>query len=183
MKTMKKIMSVVMVTTLITSQIGCAGKVTKISEPIDQVKFDKEYTYTVKLKNGKISPKIPGDELQGENNQLNLKSKNEKRFLMAQDILEIDGVNNKSNGTNALMGLRNGSIFGFLGGVIVGMFISGIDPQPNLIEGGIGAVFCGLVGLSIGAATPKHSHIQITPIVEPTKTGSINAGANLGVMF
>lgn len=200
MKTVKKIMSVIMIGTLITSQIGCAGKVTKISEPMDQVKFDKDYKYTVQIKGGSIISNVEGADIVSKKNNLVLKTKTSEKSVMNQDIKQINGVHNARDGSYALRGMVVGAAsVGFVGG-LMGIALSGFgaigcesdscieassgNPALGfLVVGAAGAAVGGLFGLGIGALIPKHKRIQITPIVEPTKTGSINAGANLGVTF
>ncbi len=197
MKKIQKIMSVVVVFTLITSQIGCAGKVTKISAPLDQVKFEKDYKYTVKLKTGEKTQVVTSDHIYGNPNELVIQTPTKSQTLMSQDIERIDGIGRKRTGSYAGRGFLIGAGGGLIAGLGTSIAISAsncttepddafgchdwdilgyilLTPFLTLAGGGLGAI--------IGAFIPAHHKIQITPIIEPTSSG-IRTGANLQVNF
>jgi hypothetical protein len=162
---------------------------------MDQVKFDKDYTYTVKLKDGHEVSKISGEQAQVKKDQLLVETKTEKKSLLVQDIKQINGVHNQSDGTNALKGLGVGAaVVGIPMGLLVGAFAGagGTADCNGHCDGSFGLGFLagaamgggigGLIGLGIGALIPKHNRVQITPIIEPTSNG-VNAGAKMQVNF
>ncbi len=181
---------------LVTSQIGCAGKVTKISTQLDQVKFDKDYKYIVKLKSGDQTKEYVGTQVQAKVDQLLLNTPTEFKSLMIQDIQHVDGKSAVRNGSYALQGLGYGFLIGFGGGGALGVAALndcfGWDTcdknvgnyfVASLVFGVIFGVPASLVGLGIGALIPKHDKIQITPIMSPTAQGGVDAGLNVGVKF
>ncbi|MCC7460296.1 MAG: hypothetical protein IT286_03240 [Proteobacteria bacterium] len=197
---MKKLVSMVVVFGLITSQVACAGKTTKISAPLDQVKFEKHYNYSVKMKTGEQTNAITGDQIQAKKDELLLNSSAQSKSLMSQDIQYVNGESTVRNGSYALQGLGVGAGVGFiLGGLLGQAFVRGFcidgggpegcDRDAGDILGGIfffggitGAA-TGLLGLGIGALMPKHDKVQITPIVSPTAQGGVDAGVNVGFKF
>lgn len=185
---------------LITSQVACAGKVTKIAAPLDQVKFERDYKYTVQLKTGEQSRAVTGDQIQVKSNQLVLNSSTQSKSLMSHEIQNIDGESSIRDGSYALQGLGIGAGIGFaLGGLfgqafVRGFCIDGGGPEGCdrdagdilggiFFFGGITGAATGLLGLGIGALTPRYNKVQITPIVSPTAQGEVDAGVNVGVKF
>lgn len=201
---MKKIVTLMVTIAIVTSQIGCAGKIQKISMPIDEIQFDKDYKYTVKLRTGQESKSIAGNQLQGKPNQLVLTDASGSKELSVQNISTIDGQSTVRNGSQVLKGLGYGAAIG--GGLGIGLgllFANAFDghgpdcgpgspydcdvtPSEYLgISIASGAIFAGIgsvLGLGIGALIPKYNKVQITPIVSPTTSG-VDAGVNVGVKF
>lgn len=177
-----------MIGTLITSQIGCAEKVAKISGPIDRIKFSQDYKYKIHLKNGEQIGDVTADQVQKDKNYLILQTQSGEKKLMNQDVKKIEALAKASKGNNAARGFGLGLGTGAILGLLFGLAVSpGGDCQDGCVDiTGIsflmGGIAGGLLGLGIGAATPKHEKIEITPIVSPVP-GGVNAGANLGVTF
>lgn len=185
---------------LVVSQIGCAGKVQKISAPLDQIKFEKDYKYAVKLKMGTYSQIVQGDQIQNGSKYLILKNKDQNITLMDQDIQHIEGKSTIQNGTQMLKFLAIGAGAGIVVGAGIGLFFGFVQninragcnteedcKQANFprymgissgIVGGAGA----LVGAGVGAFIPKYDRVQITPIINPITSG-VDAGVNVGIKF
>ncbi len=184
----KKLVSVVLICGLATSQMACASKVTKISAPLDQVKFDKDYKYDVKFKTNYQISEISGDQIVTAPGQLTIKTKENEKLVMSKEILQIDGTSNQRVGSQAGKGFLIGLGSGALGGVVISVINSHrccttdpdvylyilLPPLLGLIGGGLGAI--------IGAFIPRHQKIQITPVISPTTSG-VDAGVNVGVTF
>jgi hypothetical protein len=200
MKIIKKTMSVVVIAGLVISQIGCASKMTKISAPLDQVKFEKDYRYTVKLKAGNQIDHLDGDQIQSDKDKLILKTQTTSKDVSKNEIYQIEGISKNANGTNALKGMviggaSIGTLFFVLGMASADSYSDTVQSSNGgdgasageiigvgLLAGAIGAVIGGTAGLGIGALIPKHDRVQITPIVNPTTSG-LDAGVNVGVKF
>lgn len=198
---MKKLVSVVTIFGLVTSQIACAGKVTKISAPLDQVKFDKDYKYSVNLKSGEFIKATEGDKIQGTSDQLILKTQSTEQSFSNKDVVVINGTSTKRNGSYAKRGLAIGAGMGFALGVFEGVTILGGLSQfgceghpecesPSALQYSVAALIGGTVwgcigslfGLGIGALLPKYNKVQITPVISPTTSG-VDTGVNVGVTF
>ncbi len=185
---------------LITSQIGCAGKMTKISAPLDQMKFEKDYRYTVKLKAGNQIDHLDGDQIQSDKDKLILKTQTASKDVNENEIYQIEGINKNPDGTNALKGMviggaSVGTLFFVLGMASADSYSDTVQSSNGgdgasageiigvgLLAGAIGAVIGGTAGLGIGALIPKHDRVQITPVVSPTTSG-VDAGVNVGFKF
>jgi hypothetical protein len=199
-ESMKKLISMLVVFGMITSQVACGRKTTNISAPLDQVKFEKDYNYSVKLKTGEQTHAVSGDQIQAKPDELLLNSSAQSRSLMSQDIEYVNGVGTVRVGSYAVEGFGVGAGVGFvLGGLLGHAFVRGFcidgggpegcDRDGGAILGGI-FFFCGitgaatgLLGLGIGAFISKHDKVQITPIVSPTAQGGVDAGVNVGIKF
>ncbi len=193
MKTiMKKIVTLMVTIAIVTSQIGCAGKVTKISVPLDQVKFEKNYKYKVVLKSGEQTKIVNNEQVQISQNQLKLGKNPNMQLVPSEKINRIVGQSTVKNGSNALLGMTVGAAI--LGVGTFGLAQEGKCKNDNhssdacLDEVGmigvtaVGAGLGALFGLGIGALIPKYDKVQITPIVSPSTSG-VDAGVNVGVKF
>lgn len=69
----KKAISMMVMVGLVTSQVACGRKPIKqnITAPLDQVKFEKDYKYAVKLKTGEKTQAVTGDQIQTKPNPTN----------------------------------------------------------------------------------------------------------------
>lgn len=192
MKTIfKKIVTIMVMIGFVTSHMGCGSKAQKISTPLDQVKFEKNYKYTVKLKTDEQQSKtVSGDQIVGKTNQIIIQTGTTEKSIMSQDIYIIEGRGPKT-GSYALEGLGIGAIsLGGLG-LIASLLVAnnqcggsdkceGNATIPYFTALGIG--LGGLFGFVIGLSTSKQDKIEITPIVTPTTSG-VDTGLNLGFKF
>jgi hypothetical protein len=187
----KKLISMIAVFGLVTSQIGCAGKVTKISAPLDQLKFDSNYFYMLKTNQNLDLKDVPGNQIQNYPDRIHITQNNETKYLMHSQIQSIDGECNQKAGTYIFEGMAIGAISG---GVPLALYSSlpcegceGHESASFKVETVygfiLGALIGGLFGSGIGALIPKHDKIQITPMVSPTAQGGLDAGLNVGVKF
>jgi hypothetical protein len=187
-RNLKKFILVIVMIGITASQIGCAGKVTKVSEPMDKVQFNKNYSYTIKLKKEKPIEDIPGNQIVCTSDQTVIHSGEDEKKLLNTDIDQILGRNMKATKTKMIPGAATGFVMLGLVGLVVGSIVSIgdiCDYRDCFINGGAGFIFGGMagaiVGGLIGAGNPRYD-IQITPIIEPTKEGA-NAGAKMQVNF
>lgn len=198
----KKTMSMMLMMGLITSQVACGRKPIKqnISSPIDQVKFEKDYKYAVKLKTGEKTEFVTGDQIQAKHNELILKSPTQSKSLMSQDIERVNGVGTKRVGSYAGEGFAIGAATGIVATVTTVLIASsGCSDSNNnddvwftCDEGRTlalvfltpaGMLAGGALGAISGAFISKHDKVQITPVVSPTAQGGVDAGVNVGVRF
>lgn len=178
---------------LITSQVACAGKVQRISGPLNQTKFPENYTYTVKLKTEEKFRGIQTNELSTSEDQLNIKTQTQEKSLMFKDIEYVYGESNQivqeGVGSGALMGGAVGAGVGVLGGILFSFALSSaLEGEPRLAP----EVFIytvpiplvvGLFAGTVAGSQKTKKKILITPTVTPTKQGSVDAGVNVGVKF
>lgn len=194
---MNKLISIALVTILLTTQIGCAGKTERVSSPLKNLQVDDKKDYTLFLKKGDWE-KFSGSKLKVEQDQLLVQTEAEEMKIADEDIRCIEWVG-KKEGTNALKGMTIGAIA--LGVPSLVLFTAVADGFSDwsraeggkgastgriigigLTAGAMGAAIGGVIGLGIGALIPKYSYIQFTPVIEPTQSG-VNAGANVGFKF
>ncbi|MEZ4846439.1 MAG: hypothetical protein R2877_05705 [Bdellovibrionota bacterium] len=199
---MKKLISMLVVLGLVTSQLGCGRKPLRqnISAPIDQVKFEKDYKYSVQLKTGEKTQAVSGDQIQTKPNELVLESDNQSKSLMSQDIKKVNGVGTKRVGSYAGAGFAIGGGTGLLTGITLAAVHATTckDNRNGHTEDGFGcgfgtaiilittpgmALLGGGLGAIVGAFISKHDKVQITPIVSPTAQGGVDAGVNVGFKF
>lgn len=184
----KKAVSMIVMFGLLASQVACAGKVQKLSVPIQEAQFNKDYRYKIQTKDQSVSEAM-GNEIVKNKNELILKTKNGEKKLMNQDVKQISGTNTKRDGSCAIPGMVIVGTLGFFMGGFVGSEFANFSGDCPECEGEgflLGAIFGGatgaLLGGVIGLAIPKHNSVQITPTVNPTTSG-VDAGVNVGFKF
>ncbi len=192
----KKIVSTMVIVGCITSQIGCASKATKIIAPLSEIKFEKDYQYTVRLKTGEQTKTVTGDQIQNKSDKIIIDS---IKPMIIQEIQSIDGQSSIRNGSYALRGMGIGALIGGGSFFVLGMAAAksfsdeskseGSDGasagqiiRVGVLAGIIGVASGGTVGLIVGALVPKYNKVQITPIISPTTSG-MDTGVDVGFKF
>lgn len=186
---------------LVTSQAACAGKIHRINSPVDQAQLPQDYTYTVKLRTDEKISGLQTEDIQQRSNHLIIESNDKKRSLLDQEIEYIYGQSNQAveyrRLESAMVGSGFGGALGFTVGYIMAILKTASEktcedncsPRTSdkekivkiLISTGVGGVLGG--GIGFVASRKKKKEILITPTVNPTSQGKVDAGVNVGVKF
>jgi hypothetical protein len=175
------------------TQIGCAAAPKRLSVPLDRAPFEKEYTYSIELKDGRKISNIPGDRMEAQEGRLIVQSGSEERTVAEEQIHQVHGES-KRQGSYVWPGFGIGAGVGALTlglGFALGAKCTGgdeCDPilgskaADILLMGFSGGLLGGLIGLGIGYAIPKKSKVTIVPTVSHTSS-EIQAGVGLSLPF
>ena len=160
-----------LICTILISHVGCGNKI--LVTPIDRARFDQNYSYTINTNQNLVLNDIPGSQIQNYSDRIHITQNNETKYLLHSQVSTIEGSSNQSNGTYIYEGFTLGALGGGIltAGIIFGSTAGGecsgddCELMPifsSLIGLGIGGLIFGLIGMGIGAATPKKSNVLFT---------------------
>lgn len=166
--------AVVLISIISMNTIGCT-KPAKITTPIEQIKFDEEYRYSIKLKDNKWVHGVEGAKLSSTATELNYELGSQKSTLLNQNISQINGIKKKDASTGMVAGIGIGVLGVVAGSVFAALtkpdrptFYGQQQEEPNyFVPLVVGMLAGAVIGGIVQSAITNRSAVEITPIAIP----------------